>query len=87
MSEFYDHKELLANKYVDVRVSTTDRHTDETASDGADDILNMEDDGELGLDDGEEEQGDSKETPTVTFFDMVSDSCKERMNDIKITSY
>lgn len=76
IAEFYDHTEILESQYIDVRTVTTDRNTDEAASDGADDILNMEDDGELGLDEVDEADKSKKVQGEVTFFDMVSDTCK-----------
>ena len=42
MAASLDREELAAKEVVDVSVATTDRHTDETALDGADDILNEE---------------------------------------------
>lgn len=58
MTHFYD-KDLqkASTKYIDVRAETiTDRHTEDSASDGADDILNMDDDGELSADDSDKGQ-------------------------------
>ena len=77
IAEFFNYTSYMATKKVDVRTYTNDRYHEGDAADGADDVLDMGDDEELGLDDSEEESDkDPDANHKITLFDMVSDECK-----------
>lgn len=77
--EYYNETALKpSSTYMDARESITSRYTADQASEAADDILN---------DNLEDDTAISKINQTLGFFDLISDSCKARMNDLKVTSY